>query len=58
MIPLSIILDGDNAWPDLKTKRFVEGAFVAVTVLPGGMASGKPSVTLRIEGKGVPVVLA
>lgn len=47
-IPLSIHMDGDNAWPDLKETGFTEGHFSAVAILDGGMTSGKPSVALRI----------
>jgi hypothetical protein len=49
MIALSIIQDGDNAWPDLKEKPYVEAEWTAVTVLRAGTESGKPSVTLRLE---------
>lgn len=49
MIPFSIILDGDNAWPDLKAKPFADGLIAGLAVLKGGMASGKPSVGLRID---------
>ena len=53
MIPFNIILDGDNAWPDLKDKEVVhlgQGApAIQVAVLDGGMASGRPSVAIRID---------
>ena len=54
MIPLTIILQGDSAWPDLATKKDVvvldsnTGA-IKVAVLAGGMQSGRPSVMLRFE---------
>lgn len=46
---LNIVLDGDNCWPDLKELRHIEGELEAVAMLEGGMASGKPSVMLRIQ---------
>lgn len=50
MIPFSIILDGDNAWPDLKDKPFHHSKSIAgLAILDSGMASGLPSVALRIE---------
>jgi hypothetical protein len=53
MIPLTIILDGDNAWPDLKDKPADKlhhvTAGMAVAMLDGGMTSGLPSVAFRID---------
>lgn len=53
MIPLSIKLDGDNAWPDLKDKPIIHVAkdapAIQVAVLSGGMSSGRPSVAIRID---------
>ena len=51
---LRIILDGDNAWPDLKDNKNViaamgEGAQISITALAGGMASGNTSVTFRVD---------
>lgn len=48
MIPLSIHMDGDNAWPDLKETGFEEGDFSSVAILDRGLVSGLPSVALRI----------
>lgn len=50
MIGMSIILDGDNAWPDLRDKpdvHHVRG--MSVAALAGGMTSGMPSVCFRID---------
>lgn len=49
MIDVKVILEGDNAWPDLKEGGWVEGKLEAVARLPGGMTSGKSSVAFRIE---------
>ncbi len=53
MIPFSVILEGENAWPDLDNKEVIHlGAGsrgMQVAVLPGGMVSGKPSVAIRID---------
>ena len=46
-------LDGDNAWPDLKDRldevMRLEPDAVQFAALRGGMVSGKPSVTVRID---------
>lgn len=49
---LNIILQGDGCWPDLESKG--DGAIIsvdsfAVALMPGGMASGKASVSIRID---------
>jgi hypothetical protein len=49
MIPLQVLLDGDNCWPELKEKGFVEGQFVGIARLRKGTISGKSTVTVRIE---------
>jgi hypothetical protein len=53
MIGMTITLQGDNAWPDLKEKPFVhlgnEAQPIKVAVLDGGMASGRPSVAIRLD---------
>lgn len=47
---LTLILDGDNCWPDLQEKAYQESrAPIQVAVLPQGMASGKPSITFRLD---------
>jgi hypothetical protein len=53
MIGMSIILDGDNAWPDLRDKKIVHLANdappIQIAVLEGGLVSGRPSIALRID---------
>ncbi len=62
MLSLDIHLDGDGCWPDLKDKEVITSENIAnplqITGLAGGMASGKPSVTLRIDLADGRVVLA
>lgn len=62
MIGMTIKLDGDNAWPDLKGKEIIHLANdappVEVAVLDGGLASGRPSVAIRINlPDGTPVIV-
>jgi hypothetical protein len=51
VIPLTIVLDGDNAWPDLYKRDDVIHATssVQVAVLEKGMESGRPSIAFRID---------
>lgn len=53
MLGMSIILDGDEAWPDLRNKKFHHvgnGAKpIQVATLTGGLQSGRPSVAIRID---------
>lgn len=61
MLDLRIILDGDGAFEDLSSKR-AEGKVrysnrITVAYLSGGMASGKPSVFIRIDLEDGTVVL-
>ena len=52
MIAMNIILEGDNAWPDLQGKDIIhlrDGPPIQVAVLDGGMTSGRPSVAMRID---------
>lgn len=53
MIPMIIKLEGEGAWPDLVGKDVVHlggGAPpIQVAVLSMGMASGRPSVAIRID---------
>lgn len=62
MIQMTVILAGDNAWPDLKDKEIVHLANnappIQVAALPGGMASGRPSVALRLDLPDGRVVIA
>lgn len=50
MIGLRIILDGDNAMPELRGRECVhiQSGF-AITALPAGLQSGKPSVAIVID---------
>ncbi len=62
MPAMNIDLKGDNAWADLRARRedivdLTESAW-GVTVLDGGMASGKPSVALRLDMPDGKVVFA
>jgi hypothetical protein len=45
---LSVVINGDNCWPELKD-NFIEGKWVGIARLSHGTASGKPTVTVRIE---------
>ncbi len=63
MSVIHIHLDGDQCWPDLK-ERLTDGTLCwlgdqpfEVAVLPGGMASGKPSVAIRIDVEEMTIVL-
>lgn len=49
MKALSVITNGDNCWPDLKSKGFIEGQWVGIARLPNGTVSGNATVTVRIE---------
>lgn len=57
MIEITVIPDGDGAWPDLVDRPFrwfrnVPGepqAELAIGALSGGMASGNPSVAIRLD---------
>lgn len=53
---LVVLLDGDGAWPDLADKiargdlvHLGDGSKIEISALPGGMASGLPSVAIRID---------
>ncbi len=53
MPAMTIILEGDNAWPDLREKPEEQVIHlqntIEVTALEGGMASGRTSVAFRFE---------
>jgi len=55
LMSLSVITNGDNCWPDLREKGFVEGGYppevggVGIARLPNGTVSGNATVTVRIE---------
>lgn len=47
---IDIKLQGDNAWPDLQDKGVIHGGSVwRLVALRGGMASGRTSITLRLD---------
>lgn len=56
--PLTIVLNGDDCWPELKERGFVQGVFVALARLPNGTVGGRSSVIARIELSSGQVVLA
>lgn len=45
---LSVIMNGDNCWPDLRT-GFIEGQWIGIARLPNGTVQGNATVTVRIE---------
>ncbi len=53
MLAMTIKLEGDNAWPDLRDKPEDQVIHlqntIEVTALEGGMASGRTSVAFRFE---------
>lgn len=50
MIGMSIKLDG-SGWPEIKEEDTIiaDGGSIQLSVLPGGMATGLPSVAIRID---------
>jgi hypothetical protein len=69
MPAINLHLDGDACWPDLKgmSERLADGRVIhlgndsppiGMALLAGGMVSGKPSVTLRLDLPDGRVVLA
>ena len=53
MIALTLKMEGDGAWPDMSEKlaegKVLRSESIEMAVLKGGMASGKPSVAIRID---------
>jgi hypothetical protein len=57
MPALDVHLDGDGVWPDIRARirdgkvlNGMEGrAKISLAFLPGGMASGKTAVVIRID---------
>jgi hypothetical protein len=53
MPSLTLKLNGDGAWPDLRVKPFVhlrdDGPAIEIAVLNSGMSSGRPSVAIRLD---------
>lgn len=63
MPALTLIVEGDNAWTDLDEKEVINlmGNSVPpiqLAALPGGMASGKTSITFRFDLPDGKVLLA
>lgn len=62
MPALIIKLEGDASWPDLEQKiaadQIIEIDHIEVALLPGGMASGKASVAIRLNLPDGRVVIA
>lgn len=48
---LHLLLEGDNAWAEIKAKKVIDLSELPIemAILPGGMQSGKPSVAFRIH---------
>jgi hypothetical protein len=51
MNSLSLNLSGDGAWQDLADREVIhlQGVDIGVAVLDAGLASGRPSVAIRID---------
>jgi len=62
MPTLTIIPNGDGCWPDLIERGFIhlgnDAEPIQVAMLDHGMASGKPSVTIRVDLPDGRIVLA
>lgn len=58
MTPFQIILDGDNAYPELKEGGFLPGQIVGVCRLPMGTGGGRSAIVFRIQLEDGSVVLA
>jgi hypothetical protein len=50
---LKLKMEGDGAWPDMVDKltegKVIRSEDIELAVLKGGMASGKPSIAIRIN---------
>lgn len=67
MIQMNVLLEGDKCWPDLEQKAIDNKVIhldgndlppIQVGVIEGGLASGRPSLTLRIDLPDGKVILA
>ena len=62
MTMLKVIPDGDGCWPDLVKKEVIHlGCLsdpIQIAALPGGMSSGKTSVSIRLDLPDGKVVIA
>jgi hypothetical protein len=55
---IDLKLDGDAAWPDLADREILDcGTSLHVAGLEAGMASGKPSVAIRVDLPDQPVTV-
>ena len=52
-VALTVKIDGDGAWPDLAGKEVIhltnDAPPIQISALPDGMASGRPSVAIRLD---------
>lgn len=48
-VSIKLDVDGDGAWPDFDAAKAKRGELIALSALPGGMASGRPSIGMRIR---------
>jgi hypothetical protein len=60
---LTVIMAGDNCWPDLKDNpklvHLGEGAKpLQVAILDGGMSTGRPSISIRADLPDGTIVIA
>ena len=56
---IDLNLDGDNAWPELGDKGFIDvGTTIKVARLRGGMASGEDSLAIRFDSSDGVVTIA
>ncbi|MBA7553597.1 hypothetical protein ES705_46191 [subsurface metagenome] len=61
---IKVILEGDNCWTDLAEKikdgkvTWLRGGNISIAALSKGMASGKPSISIRIDLPDGKVVIA
>lgn len=62
MPQLDVLFDGDGCWPDLMDKPFThlgnDAKPIQVALLDGGMGSGHPSVSIRLDLPDGEVVVA
>lgn len=50
MIPLTLIMDAEGAWPELEgSDRVLEGEGLQIGVLANGTVKGRPSVVIRVD---------
>lgn len=60
LIHVSVFTEGDDCWPDLKTRfdQIIPAYVTSVCRLPKGMVSGKSSVAIRVDLPDGRVVIA